>query len=574
MSGNEWNTQARVMEQVAETLRHEIPVTVLVIEAWSDESTFYIWNDARYSPKPPQEPFKYADFEFPCQGKWPDPKGMIETLHRLGIRVLLWQIPVMKALEAPHPQHDADEAYMIAQGFCVGEQNGEPYRVRPPWFKGGVVLDFSLPRAAAWWLSKRAYLLEELGVDGFKTDGGEHLWGEGVRLFDGSRGATAANRYPNYYVGAYHAFARQKRAGQAITFSRAGFTGCQAYPCHWAGDEDSTWEAFRASILAGLNAGISGIPFWGWDLAGFSGEIPTAELYLRAAAMAAFCPIMQYHSEFNDHRSPCRDRTPWNIQARSGDSQVIPVFRHFANLRMNLLPYLYSEAWKSNRSGVPLMRAMPIEVPADPAVRDFPYQYLLGEALLVAPVVEEGVSSWPVYLPSGWWFDLWTGKGFHGPRVVHCAVPRDIIPVFLRADALLALNLGDEFSLGDAVGNGVTAYRNLCFRVHPRRAARHTWFDMLRAEPVSIEQRPVPGHGGVEFTVERMRHPYTLIIPGLPPRGVKVNGRDLRAAAGPGAALAREGGGWVYDEGKGAALIGVDSHARQRKIEVLGPREA
>ena len=149
-------------------------------------------------------------------------------------------------------------------------------------------------------MDKRRYLVEELGVDGFKTDGGEHAWGHDLRYADGTRGDETQQPVP-----------RPLRRGvptcwtaRRVTFSRAGFTGSAASPCHWAGDEDSTWEAYRASITAGLTAGIGGIFFWGWDLAGFSGEIPDAELYLRATAMACFCPIMQYHSEFNHHRTP------------------------------------------------------------------------------------------------------------------------------------------------------------------------------------------------------------------------------------------------------------------------------
>ncbi len=230
MSSNEWNSQARVMEQVRKTLEHRIPATVLVIEAWSDEATFYIWNDAQYTPRPADEPFTYSDFTFPPDGRWPDPKGMIEALHRLGIRVLLWQIPVMKKLDEPHPQHDRDEAYMIEKGYWVREANGQPYRIRPLWFHGGLVLDVATPDAVEWWLSKRAYLLDELDVDGFKTDGGEHLWGRDLRFADGQRGDELCNLYPNLYVGAYHRFARKKRQGDAITFSRAGFTGAQAYP--------------------------------------------------------------------------------------------------------------------------------------------------------------------------------------------------------------------------------------------------------------------------------------------------------------------------------------------------------
>jgi alpha-glucosidase (family GH31 glycosyl hydrolase) len=570
MSGNEWNSQRTVMEQVKKTLEYEIPVTVLVIEAWGDETTSYIWNDAQYSPKPPGEPFRYGDFSFPSDGKWPNPKGMIGELHRLGVRVLLWQIPVMKKQDTPHAQHDADEAYMIDKGYCVREANGQPYRVRPFWFNGGLVLDFTHQEAVEWWLSKRAYLLGELGVDGFKTDGGEHLWGGGLRFADGRQGDEVWNLYPNLYVGAYHRFTVEKRNGDAITFSRAGFTSCQAYPCHWAGDEDSTWEAFRASVLAGMNAGLSGISFWGWDLAGFSGEIPTAELYLRAAAMAAFCPIMQYHSEFNQHHLPCRDRTPWNIQERTGDGDVIPIFRHYANLRMNLLPYLYSEARKSSRSGIPLMRAMHLEFPDDPAVHEFPYQYFLGNELLVAPVVQEGALSWSVYLPVGRWYDLWTGETFQGPSVIDYPTPKEIIPVFARADTILPLNLGEDYSLGDPVGNAVDRFRNLCFMVYPSSGTHHMFFDMVLSKTTYIQHRVTPDRDSVVIEIEKMDHIYSLIIVGGPPKGVIINGQSLQEARDPTVWRNINRSSWVFDQAKGVVLIRIDPHQSPRVIEVVG----
>jgi alpha-glucosidase (family GH31 glycosyl hydrolase) len=292
--------------------------------------------------------------------------------------------------------------------------------------------DWTNPEARAWWLAKRRYLVEEVGVDGFKTDGSEHAWGGDLRYADGSRGIDTNNRYPVLYAAAYHELLRS--AGrEPVTFSRAGFTGAGSVPCHWAGDEDSTWDAFRASVTAGISAGASGIPFWGWDLAGFSGEVPDVELYLRAAAMAVFCPLMQYHSEFNHHRRPSRDRTPWNIAERTGDRRVIPVYREFARLRERLVPYLAAEGRRAIRSGFPLMRALCFDWPADPSIWEYPMQYLLGDSLLVAPIVRPGVKTWDVYLPAGEWRDAWTGQRFRGREIVRSDAPLDRIPVFVRA---------------------------------------------------------------------------------------------------------------------------------------------
>ena len=482
MSSNDWNSQALVMEQIRQTGEHRIPATIMVIEAWSDESTFYIWNDADYEPVMGADSFSYDDFLFPAAGLWPDPKGMIDELHRQGLRTILWQIPVMKKLESPNDQHARDEAYMVEKGYCVHEADGTPYKIRPFWFRDGLLWDVTNEAGVAWWMNKRAYLLDEMGVDGFKTDGGEHMWGGDLRFADGREGKDLWNLYPNLYVTAYHNFANERRNGQAITFSRAGFTGAQATPCHWAGDENSTWSAFRSSILAGLSAGMSGISFWGWDLAGFSGDIPTAELYLRSAAMATFCPIMQYHSEYNARQEPSRDRTPWNMQKRTGDSDVIPVFRYFANLRMNLLPYILSEAWRSSETGVPLMRALSLEFPDDARCREYPYQYLFGSSLLVAPVVEPGRELWDVYLPEGQWFDFWTGEKIGGGQTITYAVPKDRIPVFVRQGAIVPLNLDSSVTLGSDVGNDVDSYRSLCFKIYPIGVVTYDWYDVTSQE--------------------------------------------------------------------------------------------
>jgi len=220
-----------------------------------------------------------------------------------------------------------------------------------------------------------------------------------------------------------------------LTFSRAGYAGSQRYPAHWAGDENSTWEAFRHSIVAGLSAGASGIPFWGWDIAGFSGEIPSGELYRRAWMMATFCPIMQYHSEYNANRKPSRDRTPWNIAERTGDEEVLPVCRFYTAVRRQLRPYILREAEHTARTGRPLMCALPLAYAADPRVHAYPYQYLFGRDLLVAPTVYEGVTTQEVYLPVGMWYDLWTLTPIEGPRVFTVQVPPDRIPVYVRAGA-------------------------------------------------------------------------------------------------------------------------------------------
>ncbi|GAA2360745.1 TIM-barrel domain-containing protein [Dactylosporangium salmoneum] len=430
-SGNEWNTQRRVAAETALHQEHDVPVGVVVIEAWSDESTFVAFRDARYEVHEDGHPHRLADFTFPPHGAWPDPKGMVDELHRAGIRVLLWQIPLAKMRPPPAGQARADAQTMVREGFGVREGEGRPYRNRGWWFPQALMPDFTDPKARDWWLAKRRYLVEEVGIDGFKTDGGEHAWGDDLCYADGSRGVSGNNRYPVHYAAAYGELLRS--CGKApVTFSRAGFTGSQAHGVFWAGDEDSTWEAMRCSLRAGLTAAACGILYWGWDLAGFSGPVPDAELYLRATAVSAFLPIMQYHSEYNHHRTPSRDRTPWNIAAQTGDERVLPVFRRYARLRERLVPYLAEQAARAVETGWPLLRSVCLTDPSDPLAWSHPFEYRLGDDLLVAPVVEPGALTRAAYLPPGRWLDLRTGEAVDGGREVVVPAPLEEIPIWCR----------------------------------------------------------------------------------------------------------------------------------------------
>ncbi len=441
MSSNNWDSEAEVRKQVELTKKYDIPSTVLVIEAWSDEATYYIFNDASYEENSGKEAFSYNDFRFPKWGKWPDPKGMVEYLHENGLKCILWQIPIIKYINSLHHlQKDRDEAYALSQGYCAVKKDGTPYRMPEGWFTDSLLMDYTNGEAADWWLKKRQYLVDEIQIDGFKTDGGEFVFGDDVQFADGRTGKEMRNEYPNLYIKKHYDYIHEKRDG--IVFSRAGFSGAAQMPAHWAGDERSTFSAFRRNLCAGLNAGISGVPFWGWDLAGFSGEIPSAELYARSASMAAFCPVMQYHAESKAEFN--QDRTPWNIAERRNAPWVIDVYRYYAKLRMAMLPYILEEAGKSVQTGVPLMRALWIEFPEDEEAGKIFDQYLFGDDLMVAPIVEEGAKDREVYVPQGNWKNIFTGQEFAGNQWVKMHAEVDEIIVLGRTDSRWHVNLGEK----------------------------------------------------------------------------------------------------------------------------------
>ncbi|MDK2807505.1 MAG: hypothetical protein PWP24_236 [Clostridiales bacterium] len=476
MSANGWDNQAETLLQVENMKKYQIPATVLVLEAWSDEATFYVFNDAVYEAKEGMEAHSYAEYTYPKEGRWPDPKGMVDALHENGLKLLLWQIPIIKQFgegEAP-TQHKRDEEVAINRGYCIKKADGSPYRICDNWFAGSLLLDFTNDEAVDWWFRKRDYLVTELGVDGFKTDGGEFIYDYQAQAKDGRDGYAMKNPYPNTYVGAYYRFLERTRGKrEGITFSRAGYTGAGRFPTHWAGDQVSDFSELRAQVKAGLSAGLSGIFFWGFDLAGFAGDLPTSELYLRAAAVAAFSPIMQFHAEprsgqFGDdrRRSANNDRTPWNIAAVNADESVLTAYRYFANLRMNLLPYIISEAKASVEEYRPLFCHLSYAYEMDEKVYDIEDTYLFGRSLLVAPILNEGDTKREVYLPKGIWCDFFTGERYVGETSYHLSCPVGKILVFAKEGSRIPLHLPEGKPLGTYVGNEVNVPGDTCYFIY------------------------------------------------------------------------------------------------------------
>lgn len=431
-SSNEWNTQARVEGEIALSLAHGIDLGVIVIEAWSDESTFTVFRDAMFTPNDGSKGLRAAQITYPSDGAWPNPAKMIDDIHAQGSKLILWQIPVIKDQGEPGSQLRAIWNHAIENNLVIKNGAGEPYRVPGFWFRDGLLPDLTDSNVRKWWGDLHRYLLTDMGIDGFKTDGGEHAWGTDLRYLDGSLGIEKNNLFPVAYAQTFHELINSTHS-EAVTFSRAGFAGSSSYPTFWAGDENSTWDAYRASIRAGITASASGIFFWGWDIGGFSGALPTTDLYLRGSAMATFCPIMQFHSEFNHHQIPSNDRTPWNIAEQNGDPKVISIFRSFASLRKRLIPYLSSEGEKAIETGRPLMAGLFFDYFDDEEIWKVPYQYMLGTSLLIAPVTEPNARGLNVYLPEGKWINLWSDEEFSGRQWIHVDTPLDEIPVFVAS---------------------------------------------------------------------------------------------------------------------------------------------
>lgn len=462
ISANEWDKQSEIESQIDSLSKYDIPNGVVVIEAWSDEETFYIFNDAEYEPKDGSQSFRLTDFKF--KGRWPDPIGMINNLHDKNMRMVLWNIPVLKYSHVDNKQRDIDEKHAIECNYVVRNPDGTPFRMPPSWFGNSLCLDYTNNFAVAWWMNKRRYLIEELKVDGLRCDGGEFIWGRDLMFSDGSRGEEMRNKYPHLYVRSYHDFIKSVNK-DGVVFHRAGTFGVQNHPLAWNGDQKSSFPTFKEAIRSCINLSISGVPFVAYDIAGYHDESElTSDLYKRSLAQATFSPIMQSHSAYGGDPKPSLERTPWNLAKLLNDKSCIEVYKKYANVRYNIIPYIYSEMNKTSESGIPLMSPLFIEYPNLEASKENDFNYLFGSSLLVCPIVEPNTSTKNISLPPGNWFDLWSGKKYEGN--IQVQTPHDHIPVFAKEGSIIPLNLNQNFELGNQINNDLNNYTNLTFYIY------------------------------------------------------------------------------------------------------------
>ena len=437
ISANRWNTQKDVDELLDKLRKYDFPASVVVLEAWSDEATFYIWNGAKYEPVPDGQALKYENFDF-SGTPWPDPAKMVQDIHDAGLKLLLWQVPVYKKQgddEVQNAQNDLDREDAAARKLCVTMPDGTPYTIpKGNWFPDSTVPDFTNPDTIKSWFGKRQYLLD-IGVDGFKTDGGEFIHRSDAQFHDGSTGKEGVNRYSRDYTESYRNFV----GSNGVIFSRAGFSGQHTVPCHWGGDQQSQNSELANVLKAGLSAAASGMVFWGFDLAGFAGPLPSLDLYRRATQMACFCPIMQWHSEpdggqFRELMPGAEgnnERSPWNMEESYAAPGFMDEMRYWHKLHEQLRPYLWKTAQECVRDNKPFMRPLIYEWPNDINAVNCQDEYLLGDDLLIAPLLEENATTREVYLPDGVWFDFFDETEYAGNQTV-TAGKDGKLPVFTR----------------------------------------------------------------------------------------------------------------------------------------------
>jgi alpha-D-xyloside xylohydrolase len=266
-----------------------------------------------------------------------------------------------------------------------------------------------------------------------KTDYGEAV-PEEVVGYNGETGKRLHNIYTLLYNRCVFEASQEYGERDGIVWGRSSWASGQRYPVQWGGDPQSDWEGLAASIRGGLSWGMSGGAFFTHDIGGFYGETtggllgsgkPDPELFLRWAQAG----IMTSHTRFHG----VGPREPWEF-----GEEAEAITRAWLGWRYRLIPYLEACAAQAAASGMPVMRAMPLAFPHDPLSWGFETQYMLGPALLVAPLVAPGGRA-SVYLPAGEWYDLWSGERLVGPQALDLHVPLARLPIFGRAGETLLL---------------------------------------------------------------------------------------------------------------------------------------
>lgn len=300
-------------------------------------------------------------------------------------------------------------------------------------------VDFTNPAAIPWYgtLLQRAL---DLGYDGWMLDFGEYVPPKAV-FHDGSTGWQTHNAFPVMYDKVVFDYLQQRRPNDFMFFARAGGVGSQAYmPVMWSGDPSASFDPVKglpANVRAGLNAGMSGFPFWGSDISGYTclNDPPAdKEVYLRWAEFGALSTDM--HDENACAQAPPNAPPKWTLWS---DAETTQVYGQYASLHTRLLPYTYAAALEATQTGVPIMRHPILYYPDEPGAIAAQYDYFFGPSLYVAPVVARGQTSRSLWLPPGQWVDWWTMTGQTGGAQITKLATLDVLPLYQRSGSIVPL---------------------------------------------------------------------------------------------------------------------------------------
>ncbi|MCH0543194.1 glycosyl hydrolase [Streptomyces sp. MUM 203J] len=369
------------------------------------------------------------------RARFPDLPGLAEELRGQGVRLVSIVDPAVRA-ERGGPVFEAG-LRAGARGAFVRDTRGGLVR-GVVWPGECVYPDFTDPAVREWW----GGLYGERLAQGFAgvwhdmnepvsfTPFGDMTLPRSARHSLEGRGGDHREAHNVYGLAmaraGYEGLTRLRPEERPFLFSRSGWAGMQRYGGTWSGDVATGWAGLRASLALVLGLGLCGVPYSGPDVGGFDGR-PSPELYLRWFQLGAWLPLFRTHAAIDAGR-----REPWEF-----GPEVLEHARVALEERERLRPYFVTLAWWARLTGAPYVRPLWWSAPEDRELRDCADAFLLGDALLVAPVLERGAERRVVRLPRGRWYETVTGRAYEGPGRVRVDAPLSRIPVLARAGAVV-----------------------------------------------------------------------------------------------------------------------------------------
>ena len=380
--------------------------------------------------------YGYRVFTFDKE-RFPDPKGLTDKLARQGVKVVTIVDPGVKVpTDKTERYHAFDEG--IEKKYFQHRSNGKLFVPRV-WPGDSVFVDYTMPEARRWWGDLHRFYTDN-GIAGIWTDMNEPAdfvdqTGKNqidvISYDEGEKTTHAKNRNTFALLmsrATYEGLERLQPDRRPYVITRAAYAGIQRYATMWTGDTNSTWEALGLNVPMFTSLGLSGQPFVGSDIGGFIGR-GNGELLVRSYQVGFLAPFCRNHKVIDGY-----DQEPWRFGKYYED-----VIRKYLKLRYALLPYLYTSLEEAHRTGVPLFRPLLLNYQDDPSTYSLDDQFMIGEDLLLAPIVKPDVTRRMVYLPAGSWYDYWTNKRYPGGTMISVDAPLDVVPMFVRAGAIIPM---------------------------------------------------------------------------------------------------------------------------------------
>ena len=410
-----YETQEQVLSVARRYKELGIPLSVIVIDYfhWTEQ------GDYRYDPK-----------------YWPDPRAMADELHKMGIRLMVSMWPTI---------NEKSENYqtMLDNNMLIRTVSGS-----------NRVFDFYGPQAEIDPTNPetRKYVWQRL-KENYVDNGVDLLWFDEAEPeihpehFDNlilslGNGDEVGLIYPYYYAQLVYDGMKEMGRDDIVTLSRCAYIGAQKFgTLVWSGDIPSTFESLRKQVKSGLNMAMCGIPWWTTDIGGFyGGDIESdefRELIVRWFQYGVFCPVFRLHGSRNGH-----DRTRDIIEPSGGDNELwsfgdrdYEILRDLVFLRERLRPYIHDQMAIASKDGVPVMRPLIFDWPEDETCTSIGDEFLFGDDILFAPIVNQGETSRRVYLPAGEWVFARDGKEYAGGQWITCTAELNEFIAFVKKGA-------------------------------------------------------------------------------------------------------------------------------------------